>query len=324
MEFKFNFDVGDESSEGLPSTKDTHCFESKKAKHNESTIKCYGVADIIKRWSVKDSADIYAIDKVKVPGGESSLYTITPSDPDANTTILANDLISSVYEGGFKIWECTEDLMKYLSESGDCKRIKGKTVIDIGCGVGLLGVYALKFCHADFVTFQDFNKNVILDATGPTALINTQSGRDGENSPTNGQDDHIANGETEVDAYMKNFNDCPKLAETASSKMDFIAGDWSELQNPLTNLVKHTQYDVVLSSETIYNEGNYDALHDYLKAVTKINSVILMSAKSHYFGVGGGVNSWIDFVKRKGVFTVDIVKDVEANLRRHILRLNRK
>lgn len=337
MEFKFNFNVGDEaccyeSSEVTPCAEDIKHVESNKIKRNISAVEHYSVADIIKHWAFKDSADIFAIDEVKIAGGDSSLYTVTPSDPDASTRLPANDLISSVYEGGFRIWECTMDLMEYLQESDAGKSMKGRTVIDIGCGIGLLGVFALKFCEAACVTFQDFNKNVILDATGPTALINFQWVPGREKQYPNALDSHVAitescqpqDSETEVYANMLNFTDRPELAETASSKIDFIAGDWSELEKAKTKVVNHTHYDVVLSSETIYNESNYSCLHDYLNTVTKSNGVIYMSAKSHYFGVGGGVCSWIEFVKCKGIFTVNIVKDIDANLKRHILRLVRK
>lgn len=330
MEFKFNFDVGektgcDKPAEVTPSAECIRRLESKTAKPDKSTVKHYNVADIIDRWSVKDSSDIYAIDEVGISNGQSSLYAITPSDPDSNMKILKNDLISSVYEGGFKIWECTLDLIEYLREYDDSKRIQGETVIDIGCGVGLLGAYALKFCQAAFVTFQDFNESVLLDATGPTALINSHPMPDKAKLLSDVQDNPIGNGEdrsAEVGAYMQNFIDVPKLAETVSSKMDFVTGDWSELAR--SDNENHTQYDLVLSSETIYNESNYDALHDYLNTVTKSDGVVLMSAKSHYFGVGGGVQSWVDFVTQKGVFTVDIVKDIDTNLKRHILRLIRK
>ena len=50
------------------------------------------------------------------------------------------DIIPGVYEGGFTLWECTIDFLKYMQNID----IKDKFVLDIGCGLGLLGIKALK------------------------------------------------------------------------------------------------------------------------------------------------------------------------------------
>ena len=54
--------------------------------------------------------------------------------------------------GGFKIWECTLDLITYLSNIYD---FTGKRVLDVGCGSGLLGICALT-TGAGTVHFQDY------------------------------------------------------------------------------------------------------------------------------------------------------------------------
>lgn len=66
------------------------------------------------------------------------------------------DIIAGKYEGGFTLWECTVDLMNYM------KNIDwtGKTVLEIGCGHGLVGILALKK-GAKSVCFADFNKDVL-------------------------------------------------------------------------------------------------------------------------------------------------------------------
>lgn len=65
-----------------------------------------------------------------------------------------SDLIPGVYEGGAKIWECTDDLLIYLSENFTTAEWEGKSVLDLGCGSGLLGIYAFK--KGAKVTFQDY------------------------------------------------------------------------------------------------------------------------------------------------------------------------
>lgn len=57
--------------------------------------------------------------------------------------------------GGLKVWECTSDLLKYLSTSNFKQEFKGKTVLDLGCGAGVLGIFAL-LNGAQRVDFQDY------------------------------------------------------------------------------------------------------------------------------------------------------------------------
>lgn len=70
--------------------------------------------------------------------------------------VYEKDIIAGKYEGGFTLWECTVDLMKYI----DGIDFTGKSVLEIGCGHGLVGILAL-IKGAKSVCFADFNKDVI-------------------------------------------------------------------------------------------------------------------------------------------------------------------
>ena len=61
------------------------------------------------------------------------------------TPALSNstDLVSGVYEGGLKIWECSEDLVEFL-HSNKSGRLKGLKVLELGCGAALPGIYCFK------------------------------------------------------------------------------------------------------------------------------------------------------------------------------------
>lgn len=65
-----------------------------------------------------------------------------------------SDLIPGKYEGGLKVWECTQDIGEYVDENRIGDELKGKRVLDLGCGGGLLGIIALE-CSA-VVDFQDY------------------------------------------------------------------------------------------------------------------------------------------------------------------------
>ena len=68
-------------------------------------------------------------------------------------------VIRIFFVGGGKIWECTEDLGDFLttkssSNASILSNIKGKYVLDLGCGAGILGLLALK--AGAIVHFQDY------------------------------------------------------------------------------------------------------------------------------------------------------------------------
>lgn len=74
-----------------------------------------------------------------------------------------SDLKSGVYEGGFKTWECTFDLINYIRDNlveilpDTDKPLK---VLDLGCGSGFLGLFMLSLAKAKNidvrVDFQDY------------------------------------------------------------------------------------------------------------------------------------------------------------------------
>ncbi|CDI84831.1 LOC495955 protein, related [Eimeria praecox] len=92
------------------------------------------------------------------------------------------------YEGGFSIWECTWDLLGFLQKS-DKREVNEVLslvtcghVLDLGCGHGLLGIWALK-TGAPAVVFQDLNENVLKQATRWNILKNTENSILGSAAP---------------------------------------------------------------------------------------------------------------------------------------------
>lgn len=68
------------------------------------------------------------------------------------TNNSVSDLIPRVYEGGFKIWECSQDLCDFLVDTNE---FEGKRVCDLGCSAGILGILSLAK-GASTVDFQDY------------------------------------------------------------------------------------------------------------------------------------------------------------------------
>eukprot|EP01080_Neovahlkampfia_damariscottae_P012012 gene12012-5412_t len=187
------------------------------------------------------------------------------------------DLIPNVYEGGFKIWECSVDIIQYLEEIKF--ELKNKHVIDLGCGHGFPGIYSIK--KGSFVTFQDYNDTVIENVTIPNFQINCN-------------EDEIKNA-------------------------TFYSGDWRLLSNYIEE-----KYDVILTTDTLYSVDSHEILLDFIVKRLKKDGVCFIAAKNYYFGVGGGVLSFLNIVEEKSELKYERLKkisDGKSNIR-EILKLN--
>ncbi|NWT82603.1 MET18 methyltransferase, partial [Lanius ludovicianus] len=216
-----------------------------------------------------------------------------------------SDLIPGVYEGGLKIWECTFDLMDYFSEAEI--EFTNKTVLDLGCGAGLLGITALRG-KADRVHFQDYNSTVIDEITLPNVVancINEGSGKDRKSSKPLSKRARKAEGSPDV------LNRCR-----------FFSGEWSQVSQLLLSSNKQfSKYDIILTSETIYNPDYYSALHDTLAELLDKNGCVYLASKVHYFGVGGGIYLFEKFIEKKNVFRTSMVKTIDQGLQRCIMEI---
>ncbi|NWH68865.1 MET18 methyltransferase, partial [Geococcyx californianus] len=223
-----------------------------------------------------------------------------------------SDLIPGVYEGGLKIWECTFDLIDYFSEAEI--QFANKTVLDLGCGAGLLGIVALRG-NAEQVHFQDYNSTVIDEITLPNVVANCV----GEGS-RKGSGDHKKTGAPPCKR--------PKKAErspSALSKCRFFSGGWPEVCQLLLNSNRpFSKYDMILTSETIYNPDYYSALHDTLAELLDKKGRVYLASKAHYFGVGGGTYLFEKFIEERNIFRSSIVKTIDKGLKRCIMEMTFK
>ncbi|XP_059621837.1 histidine protein methyltransferase 1 homolog [Phlebotomus argentipes] len=228
--------------------------------------------DEVKKESAKEAAQVVACEEVFPEGfsaeEDTSACTLFISgdleipilDPvkvrNESAEETHSDLIPGVYEGGFKVWECTQDLADYLVENLKGE-LSGKEVLDLGCGAGLLGIVALKLgaakCH-----FQDYNKDVLQKFTIPNILLNAE-----------------ADGEVSI------------------GKCQFYSGDWGSF----TEATGDRKFDVILTSETIYNPENNQKVIDLFVGKLRRGGKVLLAAKTYYFGVGGGLRQFEGMTK---------------------------
>ena len=217
-----------------------------------------------------------------------------PNNTKLSELMEHSDLKSGVYEGGFKIWECSIDLIDYLASSDACMR--DKDVLELGCGGGLPGIFCL-LKGANSVCFQDFNEEVIDYFTIPNLLLNVEN-----------QNDIIF--------------DAEKVSDWMSCKTMFLSGDWKSVLALLKE--ENKKYDLLLSSETIYNTRNYPVFHDLICCCLKRSGFVLLANKSYYFGVGGSSKEFVEYVEMQGKLQCKTVWQIADGLNRDILLLSFK
>ncbi|XP_062509984.1 histidine protein methyltransferase 1 homolog isoform X2 [Corticium candelabrum] len=194
-----------------------------------------------------------------------------------------SDLVPYIYEGGLKIWECAIDLILFLHQ---CKvDFENKSVLELGCGVGLPGIYTLT--KGAVVHFQDYNVEVIKHVTIPSVAMNT----------SNGPDRHHK----------------------------FYAGEWGSLPDLLNPAKADSKkFDFILTSETIYNPDSYPSLIHVVKQLLKRTGVAYLAAKSHYFGVGGSIDLFTEAIDKDGTLVWETVSVVAAGIPRKTLCIIQK
>ena len=206
-------------------------------------------------------------------------------------SLTTSDLVSGKYEGGLKVWECTYDLLNYMQNNMNL--FEDKNVLDMGCGCGLLGLYAQK-CKAKFVCYQDYNPEVIERFTIPSVI------------------------------YSKNCNKSnPGIVLNGARCNDslFLSGDWQNVSQHFQD--KNMKFDVILSSETIYNKNYYHKILYVLQNNLTDHGIALFAAKSFYFGVGGGIYDFMEFLQRTGSYVIESVWKNSEGLVREILEIKK-
>ena len=218
-----------------------------------------------------------------------------------------SDLLSGVYEGGLKIWECAFDMLDYMTEMSI--DFTGKRVLDLGCGAGLLGIHALLNGAAE-VHFQDYNPEVIDCLTTANTVAS------------------CARNEPISESQHCNGDQLPFLSDRALAlinKCSFFSGDWSEFSHLLHSLSSRPPlYDIILTSETIYSTDSQPKLFDVLKQFTYPSGIVFLAAKSHYFGVGGTLPMFEELVRSDDSFEYTVVKEFSDGVTRKIVKLQLK
>ncbi|KAJ2369973.1 hypothetical protein H4S01_000677 [Coemansia sp. RSA 2610] len=271
----------------------------------------------------------------------------------------ATDVIKNQYEGGLKTWECSMDLLAYLIDH--CGDLFGAyerpRVLEVGCGTALPSLYLLTYLPNAQVCLQDYNRDVIELITIPNVLANTALAPDS----TSTGDELQASSDTEsceIDIDYRRtqvlFGDdtdqiigartIPELTSEETQDADtrllqrsdiqqrcaFVSGDWANFAEAARTRGQEHSFDLILTSETIYETSSYKRLHDLLECMLARPSpdaghahvpMVLVAAKSIYFGLSGSVLSFEQYVRSRGIFAIESIWQSGGSMGRELLRM---
>lgn len=245
-------------------------------------------ADVLDVITKKPSVSFVTDGSIRYINASSVLDELTLDCDVLNAEEQHTDLIPSKYEGGLKVWECTFDLVRFLENEIKESHIDfgGKNVLDLGCGHGILGIFALQ--KGATVHFQDYNKSVLSSVTVRNIILNFPN----------------------------------KEWENKLNLCRFFSGDWESF----LQLAKEEErkYDIILTSETIYNPQNQQKLCSVLKDTLKSNGTVYLAGKTYYFGVGGSMRQFESMLCSTGDLATETCWKSSDGVQREILKITFK
>ncbi|KAG4306392.1 hypothetical protein PORY_000380, partial [Pneumocystis oryctolagi] len=222
-----------------------------------------------------------------------------------------SDILPYIYEGGYKTWECSYDLARYLLNSPS----KYNKILELGCGSALPSIalfvqtllcsknQAVKF------TFQDYNASVLKFLTIPNLFLAWVITKNQE---------ILSLKEVNVTNSLKKQFLSDLLHKNVT--IECFSGGWCDEMNCL---IQDT-HDLILASETIYSKQNLDTFINMFVYSIKNNkgSKALVAAKKVYFGLDVSVEDFVQKLKEYHLTYSLVYENANSGVIRVILDIN--
>ncbi|KAI1390282.1 uncharacterized protein F4822DRAFT_231405 [Hypoxylon trugodes] len=261
------------------------------------------------------------------------------SGGDAEPGLGNHDVKTGVYEGGFKSWESSVDLVKVLSLSktflSDMDIVP--RLIELGCGTALpsLALFrwslSLRACDGDSVlsiVLADYNSTVLQLVTLPNFILCWALHQRAE-SPLL-EEALSSEGELELTPeVLKAFDEYLRARRISLS---FFSGAWSPEfvdlvgSNTTSGIeVGSKRRTIILGAETIYSPFALSAFTQTILSLMEQEKAqgntaeTLVGAKKLYFGVGGSLDDFVTKTRELGA-NVEEVREETEGVRRGVVR----
>ncbi len=290
---------------------------SARSELNRSLVDPLVVSNSVTLWKCAPLPTAAAATAASTTGSKSSSLPAIESSIKALEAEQC-DVSKDVYEGGFKVWEGCIDMLQFITNTGaSAASATGSSLVDfrnrrvlcLGCGQGLVGIYALLYGGASAVCFQDYNASVLSCVTLPTLLINDYA---------------MLLATTSASATAAASTALENRWKSLLSRVSFVSGDWgaadmltrlqtiavaapspaasgggdSKTQSPAA---ADSYFDLILSEDTVYYTDNYPKLihlHRMLLRPSDPQSRAYVSGKCYYFGNGGGTTEFAAAIEK--------------------------
>ncbi|CAI4216184.1 unnamed protein product [Parascedosporium putredinis] len=231
----------------------------------------------------------------------------------------AHDVKTGVYEGGFKSWESSVDLVKVLATRDFGRGDRGQPlhVIELGCGTALpsLAIFQQTLLErmastdeastapALYVTVADYNPTVLQLVTLPNFIL-TWALLCKETDPALADAFSMEDELELTDEVKEGF--CRALS-AANIHLSWLSGGWSsEFVDLLYAAADGRSLPAPLTTLERQARPGSDAQ-------------ALVGAKRHYFGVGGSLDDFVGLA-RDGGFAVEQLAEETEGVRRGVVQ----
>ncbi|KAK2689736.1 hypothetical protein QWA68_012305 [Fusarium oxysporum] len=239
----------------------------------------------------------------------------------------SHDVKTGVYEGGFKSWESSVDLVKVLAANKVTSALeqKGFRVMELGCGTALPSLAVFQWAMASTsekkplsLIMADYNPSVLQLVTLPNIILSWAL-----NNPRVPVLREAFSIEGEVELGPDVLAAFEQSLKEASVTLSFVSGAWSQefvdLIYALPSGHDQQMSTLLLGAETIYSPFALQAFLETLflilekeKKTDRNEAAALVGAKRLYFGVGGSLDDFIDKARQKGARVEQLREEVEG------------
>ncbi|KAG5655061.1 hypothetical protein KAF25_000266 [Fusarium avenaceum] len=246
----------------------------------------------------------------------------------------SHDVKTGVYEGGFKSWESSVDLVKVLAANKAISALEQRPfrVMELGCGTALpsLAVFQWAMTSASekkplSLILADYNPSVLQLVTLPNFILSWAL----NNSRLPAlQEAFSIEGEVELGpGVLAAFQQ--SLVES-NVTLSFVSGAWSrefvDLIYTLPCGDGQLSSTLLLGAETIYSPFALQAFLETLFLILEkerdtegSEAGAYIGAKRLYFGVGGSLDDFIDKARQKGA-KVEQLREETEGVRRGVVQ----
>ncbi|KAJ2900298.1 uncharacterized protein MKZ38_002516 [Zalerion maritima] len=263
-------------------------------------------------------------------------------DAEMEPGLGTHDVKTGVYEGGFKSWESSVDLVKELKQMDLSASCLGKNtslrVTELGCGTALPSLALFQEVVSSpimrgnvplLLTVADYNPTVLQLVTLPNFILTWALVAHHESSLVQQALD-VEGKELELsEDILGAFRD---FLSSNKIFLSFVSGGWSnefvEVLYTTATMSQRTSGDtaLLLGAETIYSPLALETFTETMMSILREErmknldgkTIAVVGAKRHYFGVGGSLDDFIDKARESGC-SVDWLREEGQGVRRGVV-----